>query len=208
VTTYGGPTDDITCIEWSPCSTYVAVGSRDCVCRVFHALPVRGFRPPRLAAHRTELVGCFHGTCAGEGDAPGAAVPPREALYTVSRDGALMVWVKEPVDLAALRKRRRMVAQRKAGGGTLKKQKRGAARAPKRKPKSDADGSDSDGSGSDGSDAEDSSDAEESSDTEDSLDSAEADSSRPVPFRYVIFFFFFLFFFCGFFFFFFLLFFF
>jgi len=93
--TFAGPSEAVSCLDWSPCGGWLLAGSRDCTARLFSADPLPGFRPPTLAGHRDRVVAAFWAAAeAGEAAAEAGwprAPPPRRAL-TLSRDGALFVW--------------------------------------------------------------------------------------------------------------------
>ena len=118
---YGGSSDDITCLAWSTDGSLVAAGSRDLATRVYSRDPLAGYLPPALGGHREPLVGAFFdGMLGGAGAGAGPAALSRgivvvgaagalpngplsllpsdvgaggKVLYTLSRDGALFVWV-------------------------------------------------------------------------------------------------------------------
>ena len=77
---YGGMYDAATCIGWSADSRWVVVGSKDLTARVFSANHVEGYAPPTLAGHREPLV---HVAFAGDAG---------DAVFTVSKDGAVFEW--------------------------------------------------------------------------------------------------------------------
>ena len=58
--TYGQCHTDITTVDWSADSCWLAVGGKDLSARVFSMQPIEGYRPPTLSGHREPLVagGC------------------------------------------------------------------------------------------------------------------------------------------------------
>jgi periodic tryptophan protein 2 len=91
---YGGCHDDITALDWSPDSQFVAVACKDMTARVFSVDKIEGFQAVTLAGHRDAVVGVYFAspaTCAAA-QATGA---PLAAVYTVSRDGAVFGWACE-----------------------------------------------------------------------------------------------------------------
>ena len=54
--TYGHCHADITALDWSADSLWLAAGGKDLTCRVFSMHPIEGYRPPTLAGHREPLV--------------------------------------------------------------------------------------------------------------------------------------------------------
>jgi len=88
---YGGCHDDISALDWSADSRFVAVACADMTARVFSVDKVAGFSAVTLAGHRDAVVGAFFASAAtrAAAAATGAAVA---AVYTVSRDGAVFGW--------------------------------------------------------------------------------------------------------------------
>ena len=89
--TYGHCHDDVTAIDWSADSLWVAAASKDLTARVFSLDPIEGYRPPTLAGHKESLVG-VHFTQDKVVEAAGLLGKEAVALYTLSRDGALFAW--------------------------------------------------------------------------------------------------------------------
>ncbi|KAK9915110.1 hypothetical protein WJX75_004822 [Coccomyxa subellipsoidea] len=89
--TYGGCAADITSLDWSEDSEWIAVASKDLSARVFSLHQIEGYRPPMLSGHKDMLVGVFFvgAAAASAAELDGAAAPH---LLTVSRDGALFAW--------------------------------------------------------------------------------------------------------------------
>lgn len=54
--TYGQCHSDITTVDWSPDSQWLAVGGKDLSTRILSMHPIPGYRPPTLAGHREPLV--------------------------------------------------------------------------------------------------------------------------------------------------------
>lgn len=57
--TYGGPFDDLTCVDWSADGTWLICGGKDLTCRVFSLDPIEGYEPPTLSGHRDRVVAAF-----------------------------------------------------------------------------------------------------------------------------------------------------
>lgn len=71
--TYGQCHADITALDWSPDSLWLAAGGKDLATRVFSMHPLEGYRPPTLAGHREPPVaGEWRGGLGGH-EAPLAA---------------------------------------------------------------------------------------------------------------------------------------
>lgn len=86
--TYGGCADEVTALDWSPDSLWLAAASKDITARVFSLHPVPGYIVPTLTGHRAGLVAVFFASLQTRAAAAldGDAVP---AIYTLSSDGAL-----------------------------------------------------------------------------------------------------------------------
>jgi periodic tryptophan protein 2 len=81
VRSYGGQSQDITCLEWAPDGRHFIAGCRDMTARIYYANLTgeeTGFIPSTLAGHRDELVGAFWGS--------------EDTCYTVARDGGVFWW--------------------------------------------------------------------------------------------------------------------
>lgn len=81
--TYTGQSDDVTCIEWSPDSSVLLAGSRDCTARLWTVHTTLGYEPVTLSGHKTAIVGAYF-TSNSKGRI--------ESCYTVSEDGVLVSW--------------------------------------------------------------------------------------------------------------------
>eukprot|EP00953_Heterococcus_sp_UTEX-ZZ885_P038483 19743-Heterococcus_DN1.PRE.3 len=80
--TYGGQSDDITCLDWAPDDCHLLAGSRDMTARVYYINDAgynKGFVPTTLSGHRDVLRGVHFG------ESPGTC-------YTVAKDGAVFAW--------------------------------------------------------------------------------------------------------------------
>jgi periodic tryptophan protein 2 len=80
--TYTGPSDSVTCLDWSRDSSVLLGGSRDGTVRIWTLHTTRGFQPVTLSGHRREVVGAFFGS--GESD--------KSTVYSISEDGAMVTW--------------------------------------------------------------------------------------------------------------------
>ncbi|KAK9830156.1 hypothetical protein WJX72_010038 [[Myrmecia] bisecta] len=89
--TYGSCHDDVTSVDWSADSKWIAVASKDLSARVFSLNPIEGYQPPTLAGHKDMPMAVFF---AGKKVAADAELDGQEppALLTVSKDGALFMW--------------------------------------------------------------------------------------------------------------------
>ncbi|KAK3273321.1 U3 snoRNP protein [Cymbomonas tetramitiformis] len=95
--TYGGCSDDVTCLDWSDDSRWLCVGSKDLTVRVFSRETVEGFRPPTLSGHRDTVQRVFFAEGGLDHSVPTSTTPtPPLNLYSVSRDGALFHWRLDP----------------------------------------------------------------------------------------------------------------
>lgn len=98
--THSGHMDDITSVSWSSDSQYFVTGSKDLTARVFTVHKKLGYVPPTLGGHRSPLVNAYFDQ-------------RRMALYTVTRDGAMLVWhriAQEASAVAAVAKGKRKLA--------------------------------------------------------------------------------------------------
>jgi WD40 repeat protein len=89
--TYGQCHADVTALDWSQDSCWVAAGSKDLTVRVFSMQPIEGYRPPTLSGHKEPPV-AVHFTSGAVQEAAGLLGKQPPALYTLSRDGALHAW--------------------------------------------------------------------------------------------------------------------
>jgi periodic tryptophan protein 2 len=82
--TFTGQSDDITCLTWSPDSSVLIAGSRDCTARIWTVNTTKGYEPATLSGHKTPIVGVY------------VAAPSKQdriqTVFTVSDDGALVSW--------------------------------------------------------------------------------------------------------------------
>ncbi|KAG8467384.1 hypothetical protein KFE25_000700 [Diacronema lutheri] len=83
--THSGHMDDITAVSWSADSAYFVTGSKD----LFTVHRRTGYVPPTLGGHRSALVGAWFDRS-------------RQLLYTVTRDGAMLVWARYEQEAAAV----------------------------------------------------------------------------------------------------------
>lgn len=92
--TYGQCHADVTALDWSQDSQWIAAASKDLSARVFSLNPIQDYIPPTLTGHRTVPVGVFW---AGSTVASSAALAGEEApaLFTIGRDGAVFYWMYE-----------------------------------------------------------------------------------------------------------------
>lgn len=93
--TYGQCHADITALDWSEDSQWVAAVSKDLSARVFSLNPIPDYVPPTLTGHRTTPVGVFWAgrRVAATADLAGEDAP---ALLTVGKDGAVFYWMYDP----------------------------------------------------------------------------------------------------------------
>ncbi|KAG8467369.1 hypothetical protein KFE25_000685 [Diacronema lutheri] len=87
--THSGHMDDITTVSWSADSAYFVTGSKDLTARVFTVHRRTGYVPPTLGGHRSALVCAWFDRS-------------RQHLYTVTRDGAMLVWARYEQEAAAV----------------------------------------------------------------------------------------------------------
>ncbi|KAI7750771.1 hypothetical protein M8C21_028344 [Ambrosia artemisiifolia] len=93
VRTFANCNDKVTCIDWSPDSDCLLVGSKDLTVRLFRLNKDKGeskSKPFMFLGHRDVIVGAFFGV-----DRVTKAV---DKVYTVSRDGAIFSWRYERND--------------------------------------------------------------------------------------------------------------
>lgn len=76
---YVGHHDRVTSIDWSHDSQFIVTGSRDSTCRVYTLNPLEGYSPVTFTAHRDRIISAFF-------------VEASLDIYSVSRDGTLLVW--------------------------------------------------------------------------------------------------------------------
>eukprot|EP00736_Rhodelphis_marinus_P001983 Rmarinus@m.290 len=84
---YTGFHDKVTCLDWSPDSSYIIAGCRDATSKIFTLEQMKGFVPIRLAGHKDAVVLVKFITDASN---------KITHIYSVSRDGAVIVWRKDP----------------------------------------------------------------------------------------------------------------
>ncbi|KZV39552.1 periodic tryptophan protein 2 [Dorcoceras hygrometricum] len=85
IRTFADCNDRITCLDWSPDSDYVIVGSKDLTLRLFCLKKMKNFKKPfLLLGHRDVIVGAFFGV-----DRKTNGVI---CAYSLSRDGAVFRW--------------------------------------------------------------------------------------------------------------------
>ena len=82
--TYTGQSDDVTCLVWSPDSSVLMAGSRDCTARLWTLHTTHGYEPVTLSGHRTPLIGVYF--------ASPSSTERIETCFTISEDGALVSW--------------------------------------------------------------------------------------------------------------------
>jgi periodic tryptophan protein 2 len=92
--TYGHAHADITCLDWSADSCWLAAGGKDLMVRVWSLQPIAGYKPPALGGHKEAPV-AVHFAGAGAADAARLLGKEPVALYSVARDGALHAWSYE-----------------------------------------------------------------------------------------------------------------
>lgn len=81
--TYTGHASEVTCLDWSPDSTVLCGGSRDCTVRLWTRDTVADYEPLTLSSHRRAIVGVW---------LEANAAQKIETVYTLSEDGALVTW--------------------------------------------------------------------------------------------------------------------
>jgi periodic tryptophan protein 2 len=95
VHTYTGHFDDIVSISWSPCSGFFITTSKDMTSRIYSSKIAKGlylvinildYIPVVLAGHRDTVIGAWFGSA------------NLKSVYSVSKDGALIEWVREDID--------------------------------------------------------------------------------------------------------------
>lgn len=77
--TIGGHADETVCLDWSPDSRSLILGSRDLTARVYYKAVTKRMALSVLAGHRDALVGAYFGTS-------------EEVAFTVAADGGLFSW--------------------------------------------------------------------------------------------------------------------
>ena len=87
ISTYSLHYDDVLCIDWSADGKYLVSGSVDMSLKVFAARG--GLQPVTLTGHRNHVIGCAFGK-------------ENTTIYSVSRDGVLIVWQWSKRDLASM----------------------------------------------------------------------------------------------------------
>ena len=84
--TYVGHFDDVLSITWSRTGRFFLTTSKDMSGRLFSLDPVPGFRPKTFSGHRDSVVRAFFSL-------------DEKTIYTVSRDGACLVWQGKDDDI-------------------------------------------------------------------------------------------------------------
>ena len=103
--TIGGFYDDTVCLDWSPDSMNVIMGSKDLAVKVYHNVQSTKMSMTVLSGHRDRLVGTFFSH-------------DNQTAYTIARCGAVFTWTHELVDWipAAVRIARRNASKETAPG--------------------------------------------------------------------------------------------
>ena len=78
--TFGGHGDDVTTLEWSADSLFIASGSKDTGVRVHPLHRIPGLQPCNLTGHRSAVRGVFFADASAE------------SIYVVTKEGALSIW--------------------------------------------------------------------------------------------------------------------
>lgn len=76
---YAGHFDTIQNIHWSGDSRFFLTASKDLTARVWSLVPLEGFEPTTLSGHREGVVNAWF-------------TEDQEAIFTISKDGALFRW--------------------------------------------------------------------------------------------------------------------
>ncbi len=101
--TFGGQSDDVTCIDWSTDGRHVIAGSNDMTCRVFYmpgsanqsingeisTAPV-GFIPTTLSGHRAIVKACFFMESSNSGEENNSI--PASTVISVAEDCGVFIW--------------------------------------------------------------------------------------------------------------------
>lgn len=82
--TYTGQADDVLCLVWSPDSSVLMAGSRDCTARIWTVHTTHEYEPTTLSGHKTPVVGAYFGMSTNN--------ERIETCYTISEDGSLVSW--------------------------------------------------------------------------------------------------------------------
>jgi periodic tryptophan protein 2 len=102
--THAGHFDDVLSLDWSSDSSMVLSGSRDLTARLWSLEPAPGF-PVSLAGHKESIVGSFFANTKGN------------SVYTVSRDGTVIIWNEEEGEDGAEPARKWQVGRKRGRGG-------------------------------------------------------------------------------------------
>ena len=103
--TFGGHGDDVTTLEWSADSLFIASGSKDTGVRVHPLHRIPGLQPCNLTGHRSAVRGVFFADASAE------------SLYVVTKEGALSIWaLRERPDADATEVAKAQAAAVAAGG--------------------------------------------------------------------------------------------
>ncbi|GMH15933.1 hypothetical protein Nepgr_017774 [Nepenthes gracilis] len=85
VRTFADCDDKVTCLSWSPDSSFLLSGSKDLTVRLFSVRKLQGLNRPFLfLGHRDAIVGAYFGVDSKTGSV--------SRVYSISRDGAIFSW--------------------------------------------------------------------------------------------------------------------
>ncbi len=100
--TFGGQSDDVTCMDWSTDGIHLVAGSNDMTCRVFYmpgsvnrsingATPTApvGFVPTTLSGHRDVVKACFFMEPSNSGEDSSS---PAATVISVAQDCGVFIW--------------------------------------------------------------------------------------------------------------------
>lgn len=82
--TYTGQSSDVTCLTWSPDSSVLMAGSKDCTARIWTLNTTHGYEPVTLSGHKTPIVGAYFSLS--------SCYDKIDSCITVSEDGVLVTW--------------------------------------------------------------------------------------------------------------------